>query len=87
MEPKTVTPFQPTALLLTAIWLVMVIVRFRRSIIVLIGGLFAIALYTLIRIFVALVGLRTVGRLHELCIDEVESYEYLPRRYLRRTHR
>jgi membrane protease YdiL (CAAX protease family) len=42
-----VTTFQQTALLLTAIWLVMVVVRFRRSTIVLIGGLFAIALYTL----------------------------------------
>jgi membrane protease YdiL (CAAX protease family) len=42
-----VTTFQQTALLVTAIWLVMVVVRFRRSFIVLIGGLFAIGLYTL----------------------------------------
>jgi membrane protease YdiL (CAAX protease family) len=47
MGPKTVTTFQQTALLLTVIWLVIVVVRFRRSSIVLIGGLSAIGLYTL----------------------------------------
>ena len=41
------TTFQQTALLLTVIWLVMVVVRFHRSNIVLIGGLFAIGAYTL----------------------------------------
>jgi len=41
------TFFQQSALLLTAIWLVTVVVRFRRSSIVLIGGLFALAAYTL----------------------------------------
>lgn len=41
------TFFQQTALLLTVIWLVMVIIRFRRSSIVLIGGLFALGAYTL----------------------------------------
>ena len=41
------TTFQQTALLLTAIWLALVVVRFRRSSIVLIGGLVAIGLYTL----------------------------------------
>ncbi|HEV3257458.1 MAG TPA: CPBP family intramembrane glutamic endopeptidase [Gemmataceae bacterium] len=39
--------FQQTALLLSVIWLVPVAVRFRRSIIVLVGGLVAIGLYTL----------------------------------------
>lgn len=42
------TAFQQTALLLTVIWLVLVVVRFRRSNIVLIGGLFAIGLYALV---------------------------------------
>jgi membrane protease YdiL (CAAX protease family) len=41
------TTFQQTALILTVIWLVLVVVRFRRSIIVLITGLFVIGLYTL----------------------------------------
>ena len=41
------TPFQQTALLLTLIWFALVVVRFRRSSLVLIGGLFAIGLYTL----------------------------------------
>jgi membrane protease YdiL (CAAX protease family) len=41
------TPYQQTALLLTLIWSAIVVVRFRRSSIVLIGGLLAIALYTL----------------------------------------
>lgn len=48
MELKTLTTFQQTALLLTVIWLVMVVVRFRRSRIVLIGGLFVVGLYTLV---------------------------------------
>jgi membrane protease YdiL (CAAX protease family) len=42
------TLFQQTALLMTVIWLVLVVVRFRRSNIVLIGGLFAIGLYTMV---------------------------------------
>lgn len=42
------TTFQQGALLLTCIWLVAVFVRFRRSSIVLIGGLFVIWLYTLL---------------------------------------
>jgi hypothetical protein len=41
------TTFQQIALLLTAVWLALVVVRFRRSSIVLIGGLLAIGLYTL----------------------------------------
>ena len=45
---KAVTTFQQTALLLTVIWLVMVVVRFRRSIVVLIGGLLAFGLFTLV---------------------------------------
>jgi hypothetical protein len=39
MEQTAVTTFQQIALFLTAIWLVLVVVRFRRSGIVLIGGL------------------------------------------------
>jgi membrane protease YdiL (CAAX protease family) len=39
------TTFQTTALLLTAIWLGIVGIRFRRSTVVLVGGLFVIGLY------------------------------------------
>jgi len=42
------TPFQQTAILVTAIWFVIVIVRFRRSSIVLVGGLIVIGIYILI---------------------------------------
>lgn len=42
------TPFQQTSLLLIVFWLLLVAIRFRRSTIVLIGGLVAIGLYTLI---------------------------------------
>lgn len=42
------THFQQSALILVVIWLVLVVVRFRRSMIVLIGGLFAIGLVTLV---------------------------------------
>ena len=40
------TAFQETALALTAIYIVLVVVRFRKSTIVLIGGLVAVALFT-----------------------------------------
>jgi membrane protease YdiL (CAAX protease family) len=40
-----VIPFQRNALILTALWLEIVAVRFRRSTFVLVGGLFTIALY------------------------------------------
>jgi membrane protease YdiL (CAAX protease family) len=43
-----VTPFQQYAVLLIAIWLLTVVVRFRRSRVVLTGGLFAVGLYTLV---------------------------------------
>jgi len=43
-----VTTFQQTALFLTVIWLVIAVVRFRRSRVVLIGGLFVLGLYTLV---------------------------------------
>lgn len=52
LEMFTMTPFQQHAVLLVAVWLLIVVARFRRSIPVLIGGLLAIGLYT----FVALVG-------------------------------
>jgi hypothetical protein len=42
------TTFQQNALLLTVIWLLIVVVRFRRSFIVLIGGLSVIGLYTIV---------------------------------------
>jgi hypothetical protein len=45
-----VTTFQQRALLLTVIWLVIVIVRFRRSIIVLVGGLLVLGLHTLVAV-------------------------------------
>lgn len=49
------TIFQQTALPLTFIWFLIVIVRFRRSIIVLIGGLLIVATYTLIAFIYGLV--------------------------------
>jgi membrane protease YdiL (CAAX protease family) len=42
------TTFQQTALLLTFIWVVIVVVRFRRSVIVLLGGLIWVSLYTVV---------------------------------------
>jgi uncharacterized protein len=44
------TRFQGHAILLTAIWLLAVIVRFRRSTFVLVGGLFAIGAYAIIEL-------------------------------------
>jgi 2-phosphoglycerate kinase len=41
------TPFQQTALLLTAVWLALLAIRFRRSYIVLVGGLVAIGACTI----------------------------------------
>jgi len=57
----TVTTFQQTALLLTVIWLMLVLVRFRRSRIVLIGGLFALGLYTLVALVLGKVTLDELG--------------------------
>jgi hypothetical protein len=45
------TRFQQYAVLLVAIWLLMVVVRFRHSRVVLVGGLFAIGAYTLVALF------------------------------------
>jgi membrane protease YdiL (CAAX protease family) len=55
------TTFQSTALLLTAIWLGMVGIRFRRSTGVLIGGLFAIGLYTAVALARSTVSLHELG--------------------------
>lgn len=44
----TITVFQQYAVLLITVWLLIVVVRFRRSRVVLIGGLFAVGLYTLV---------------------------------------
>lgn len=41
------TAFQQTALLLTALWLALVLVRYHHSVPVLLGGLFAVGLYAL----------------------------------------
>jgi len=56
-----VTTFQQTGLFLTVIWLLIVVVRFRRSFIVLIGGLFAIGLYTLVAFAYGKVTLEELG--------------------------
>ncbi len=53
--------FQPIALLLTAIWLCLVVVRFRRSTLVLILGLFAIGLFTLVFLALGRVTLEQLG--------------------------
>jgi CAAX protease family protein len=55
------TSFQQTALLLTLFWLAIVAIRFRRSTIVLIGGLVAIGLYTLVAFLSAKVTLSDLG--------------------------
>ena len=55
------TVFQIIALLLTAIWLVLVIVRFRRSNLVLIIGLFVIGLFTLVGLLLGKVTLAQLG--------------------------
>ena len=55
------TTFQSTALLLTTIWFVIVIVRFRRSSIILVGGLFVIGIYTLISFLYGKVTLKQLG--------------------------
>jgi membrane protease YdiL (CAAX protease family) len=55
------TAFQHTALFLTAIWLLIVAVRFRRSTIVLIGGLFTVGLYTAIALARGLVSREALG--------------------------
>jgi membrane protease YdiL (CAAX protease family) len=56
-----VTIFQWTALLLAVVWLVLVVVRFRRSRIVLIGGLLAVGLYTVIALALGMVTLDELG--------------------------
>lgn len=58
---ETVTTFHQTALLLTVIWLVIVVVRFRRSFVVLIGGLFGIGLYALVAFAYGKVTLNELG--------------------------
>jgi len=55
------TVFQTTALLLTILWLGMVGIRFRRSTVVLIGGLVAIGLYTAISLARGQVSLEELG--------------------------
>jgi hypothetical protein len=57
----TLTKFQQTALLLTVAWLVAVAVRFRRSTVVLVGGLVTIGLYTLVAIAYGGVTLNELG--------------------------
>jgi len=56
-----VTTFQQTALLLTAIWLLLVVIRFSRSTVVLIGGLLGIGLFTLASLFLGAVTLEELG--------------------------
>jgi CAAX protease family protein len=55
------TPFQQIALLLIVIWLVLVVVRFRRSNVVLIAGLFAIGLFALFALVLGKVTLDALG--------------------------
>jgi membrane protease YdiL (CAAX protease family) len=55
------TTFQGTALLLTAIWLAIVGIRFRRSTVVLVGGLCAIGLYTAVALARGTVSLHELG--------------------------
>ena len=55
------TSFQQTTLLITVIWAVLVFVRFRRSSIFLVGGLFVIGIYTLIFFLLGNVTLNEIG--------------------------
>ena len=55
------TPFQRYGVLLVAVWLLMVVVRFRRSKVVLAGGLFVVGLYTAVAIVRDGVSLRELG--------------------------
>jgi CAAX protease family protein len=55
------TTFRLIALFLTAIWLVLVVLRFRRSSMVLLGGLFVIGAYTLVALAVGQVKLEQLG--------------------------
>jgi membrane protease YdiL (CAAX protease family) len=55
------TIFQQTTLLLIVIWLLIVLVRFRRSSIVLVGGLFAVGLYVLVAFVNGVVTLDELG--------------------------
>lgn len=55
------TPFQQYAFLMIAIWIVIVVARFRRSTTVLTGGLFAISLYTLFAFLRDEVSLQQLG--------------------------
>lgn len=55
------TTFQQIALILTVIWLLLVLVRFRHSRLVLIGELVTIGLYTLVALLVGKVTLAELG--------------------------
>lgn len=55
------TPFQRSALLLTAVWLVIVAVRFRRSTPVLIVGLVAVGAYTVVNVVLGEVTAEQLG--------------------------
>jgi len=57
----TMTLLQQYAVLLIAIWLLIVVVRFRRSRVVLTGGLFAVGLYTLVAHIRNDVSMRALG--------------------------
>ncbi len=55
------TLFQLVALSLTIIWLLLVVIKFRRSAVVLLGGLFLIGLYTLVSLLYRQVTFRDLG--------------------------
>ncbi len=55
------TPFQQIALLLLVVWFLLVVVRFRRSMAVLIGGLVVVGLFTLAALLHGDVSLQTLG--------------------------
>ncbi len=59
--PKALTTFQIVALLLTLLWLVLVVVRFRRSTVFLLAGLFAIGLFTLAAFLLGKVSAEDLG--------------------------
>lgn len=55
------TVFQEMAVLIAALWLVAVAVRFQRSPIVLVGGLVALGLYAFVAFLAGQLALRAVG--------------------------
>jgi uncharacterized protein len=64
------TPFQQSAFVLVAIWILIVVVRFRRSTPVLIGGLVAVALYAMTEVIRGGVSIGELGLLPDVTLPK-----------------